>query len=363
MNIYILLILTWCIIYFIENQALVHLSHERVLYRQKLCVIAFCALLLFFCAFRAYDYERYVGVDTYAYANAYQQVIHWDFHKLLINAEEDTGYYALCWGVSKLGFSFRAVLILEAIVYITAVYKLIREYSMNPLLSLLVFVSLGLYTFSFSTIRQTYAMSFALLGYLYYRKHVGKKALFGYILMQLLAISFHASALVFFPAFLISKMKYNRKMVGFFVFVAVVVLVFKNQFVRLAFTVINALTDQYSNYAATSDSVGGKLYLMVAAFVLFDILYQKKELNQSNNFIYFMLMVLILFPIVSSGGALMRAYFYYYLFAVVEMPNTIAKIKDFKVRNLLKYGFIAFLILLFMTNDFYGSKLLPYHMF
>ena len=365
MYIYIILFVIWFIFEGIFLSIKKNASDEYKNMIQKKFTFIICFILFIICAFRAYSYKNYVGIDTQTYYSMWNNNLSADtIHDLLNFVHNDEGYYILGWILGKMNFSFVTILILEAIMYVGIMYKFIIKYSKEPLISLLFFICL-LFTFSMSTIRQSIAMGICLLAYMLYDKykHQKLKSLIIYGLLVMLAISFHKSAIIFVPAILIPKIRYNKKIVFIFLAIATLTMIFKTQFSSVFMSLAGDYSQKYASYSITGDNVGTKFYIFVLFFVLLSIIFSKKLSKDSNSdsLIYMMLAMLIIFPAVQSGGAMMRIYYYYYMFAPVYMANTLNCITDKNLKLLAKLLIIVFLVYLFFNGNLVANRLAPYH--
>ncbi|MBR3002610.1 MAG: EpsG family protein [Clostridia bacterium] len=367
MLIYYVIIIVWFIIELIylskKKKYSVNINESM----QKKLIKFLFIILIFVCAFRAYDRQHYIGIDTRGYYESYIQKTNYSLqaNQLIENISGDPGYYLLECFLGYMSLPFNFLLIIEAFVYIGAIYLFIKHYSKDPIFSTLFFICL-LFSFSMSTIRQSLAMGICLLAYMLYYKYKERKmkAIITYGLLVMLAISFHKSAIVFVPAILISKIKYNKKLIFVFLSIAALTMIFKNQFANFVISWAGGYSDKYAaSYSVTGDNVGTKFYIFILFFILLNIIFSKKlnKNSESDSLIYMMLTMLIIFPAVQSGGAMMRIYYYYYMFAPVYIANTLNCLADKNLRLIVKLFIIVFLIYLFLNGNFVANRLAPYY--
>ena len=80
----------------------------------------------------------------------------------LLNADIEVGYLLLSKFLQAIGLEFRSLIISAALISLVPVWKLYRENCRNNVfLSIVVFLSIGLFGIYFSAIRQVMAMAFA----------------------------------------------------------------------------------------------------------------------------------------------------------------------------------------------------------
>lgn len=151
-----------------------------------------------------------MGNDTGSYLETYGIV---SSERIFGTIDSDFGYDRI-----ELGYKYfilflsgifpnpQVLSIATSLIVCIALYKFISRNATNRSLALFFFVTLGFFQFAMSGIRQTIAISIFLLGF----KFVQEKKLFKFILIVLLAMSFHKSAIVFAPIYLVANMNVSR---------------------------------------------------------------------------------------------------------------------------------------------------------
>lgn len=100
------------------------------------------------------------------------------------------------------------IIIAEAVFVWVGYFKTIKKYSIHPFLSLLAFISFGLFLSSLCLLRQTMAMSICV----YSMKYVFEKKPLKFFLLVLVATLFHYTAMFFAIVYLVSaKMKATER--------------------------------------------------------------------------------------------------------------------------------------------------------
>lgn len=139
-----------------------------------------------------------VGTDTLGYFRVFEVSSNFniDVIRSIFKAKEPF-FYIFQTIISAKTHSFTLFLILISGFYNTCVSRFIFRYSANPVISYLMFFSMGYYYFSMAGLRQTIAMGFLLLameGLL--EKHYIKT-----VVLILIACCFHITSLIFFAVF------------------------------------------------------------------------------------------------------------------------------------------------------------------
>ena len=105
-----------------------------------------------------------VGRDIYVYYNEFESYKSLSFVDAKNLTRFEFGYFAIAFLFSKLRLSFRVVLIVSSLFITICFYKFINEFSPNKCMSLVLFISFGMFAQSLNIIRQLIALAFVLLG-------------------------------------------------------------------------------------------------------------------------------------------------------------------------------------------------------
>lgn len=199
---YYVLVILILILYKEFNTRNLSYDNER---RENLYCYLICAILVLLAAFRSDD----VGTDTFGYRLSYEYLGKYDSISSLINRYtiDYFGYY----GLSKLFHMMNMPVqvwfgFIEAI-YLYALMLLVNRFSKDKIFSLLVFVTIGLYTFSMAALKQTLAASFIYFSFIFF---IDKKYLLCVVFL-ILTYYTHQAALIFlfaFPSYLLRNSKY-----------------------------------------------------------------------------------------------------------------------------------------------------------
>ncbi len=356
---YLLILLCFgAVIFTGKKYALVNDDGVGLNKNQKIWFCAIIIYMIFLCAFRAYGRIYYIGIDTYGYYENYIQIDK-SFNSIsaIINSHgKDIGYKIVIWVLKKLHFDFTIALTLFSLAYVGIVGIYIYKYSKNMIVSIIVFASLGLYTFAFSAIRQSIAMGLCLAAYMLDDKYKGIKGFVYFVLFVAAAFKIHTSAVVFAPAYVIGKLPYRRSTIFVFMGIAAATMAFKGQFANFIMRLGADVAEHYEGYGSSvlvkERNAGMRLYMLVAALITLRLIFSKKISNNARNdsLIYMMLFMLILFPATQGGGAMMRIYYYYYIFIITFVPNTVENIKEHRDRIIIYTFLIAFFMYFFYST-------------
>lgn len=202
-------ILLVAIILFLRNKIL-HIPEgiQRESLEDKYCRLVWTIIVLL-AALRS----NMVGADTYSYMSDYMSMPSYDsFHDLDERYEGYLGYYYTSKVFSMMHIPVQVWFGFIETLYAYALYKLTKKYSKDKLLSILVFVTSGLFMFSMAGLKQVMSMALMLLSFLFFLDKKYKKML----LCVLAAYSCHSVGLILlavFPLYFLRRKKYFILMV------------------------------------------------------------------------------------------------------------------------------------------------------
>lgn len=296
-----------------------------------------------------------VGIDTYAYYLRFNSLKALDITEIFLGLNNEYGFRLFEYIVGRIFGEFQVLLVLVAILYIGAISYIIYKYSLSPLLSYILFIGLGFFTFGMSAIRQTMAIGFTVIAF----KYIPKKQLTKFLFFTILASTFHITALIFIPSYWFNKFKLNKKSIFFFAVIALILVIFKGE-IREA--LINLSGKKY----ASVETGGYKYYFLMVFSLIIGFVYRKSLIEKLgiNQYLFFMIIAAtIIIPITQFHPAVMRLYYYYSIFLIVYIPNILMTINDKAIRLIGIYGYTATSLILFFTSILSTSRLERYLFF
>ena len=193
-----------------------------------------------------------VGIDTTSYVN-YFQSLEGQPLSFVFSAEnhflKEPGYALFNFLLSRI--SVHPMVLLAGISLLILILRaiFIWRYSSSVWISVFIFVSYGFFCYSICTYRQEIAISIALFAL----PQLQKKRLIPYLLILLLAATFHISVLFLIPAYLFAYLPINSIMLSLYGVVTVVGILFSEwfltwftQYVYKSYTLDNAYTQSRS---------------------------------------------------------------------------------------------------------------------
>lgn len=331
---------------------------KNVKSRKKIALWLFIMFWGSLMAFRALS----VGTDTYNYAVnifprfATQPLVNLsDFYKMPIYA-----IYNKIIGV--INTNPHTIIIFTSFIYTIGVTVFLYYNSDNFYMSCFYFISIAYYFFAMNTARQSLAIMLVLWAYHF----MARKMYFPSVLMLILAVGIHSTAIVGILIVILPLINMTHKksliiIVATFVSMLMVDTIF-NLFVRFFPSYLGYLELDNSVYA-TSD--GKRIYLALILLVVFVICYfwkQKKKIvfkNESEFWVLFTLsMISIEFmTILRNNYITARVEYYFSYFFMLFLPFCIERFFNKESKYIAYGGTIVVFIVLFYIRI---QPFLPY---
>ena len=290
------------------------------------------------------DLERYV-VRYYYYGNL-------EFSSFDFSVLSEFGFAIYCKIIYLLSSgNFRIFMIITSFFSLIGVYNFIRDNSNNYYLSILSYFCFGFYFFTFSGLKQSLAISLVMFSFSFVKKNNIKM----FLIIVLLASTFHLSALIVLPAYFVSKFNFKPSYVPIYIMLILVFYIFR-------FTIVSLITSYiYSDYEVLSNSGGGYIFFFML-FVIFVYLTSLKKklllLNENNNAWYNFFAISLIFQILATVEGNAHRLTFYYLIPIVSLipcMNSIIKKQDPKSKLLFNIILVVILIAYYVVTTNYKS--------
>lgn len=243
--------------------------------------------------------------------------------------------------------------VISAAIFLPIGYVIYKN-SVNVYLSIIALVTLGIFNFSFSGLRQSIAIGLVFLSY----EFIKKRKLLWFILIVLLASSFHKSALVFLAAYPLYSLKIKKK--HFLIVLVLIAVIFSLKSFLLRFFISTAF-EKYDNSELLVET-GAYTMFFVMLFIYSLSVFIKNQAVSSEKFDSFsnyMLVAVIIQIAASESQIAMRAGYYYYIFVILLLPEMINSLKYAKIKKGLIFVALVF-CLIFYYYTTYASVLNPF---
>lgn len=297
----------------------------------------------------------YVGADTLSYVSHFERGLNFSFFDFSYSRFEPG--FLLLNKVIGLFASTQTYLFIVGMISISLIGWVIYTESEMPFFSLFLFISLGFYTNTFNLVRQMIAVALIFCSY----KFLKQDKFISFTLLIFLAATFHITALLFFPIYLVRYRKISSIYLLISGLLSIIVAILAENL--LLFMVVYFGSFDYELIAG-----GGWRRLVLLIFILAtSILYRKKIIqNDEKKAIYFNITVFAIFiQILALNFSLFtRVTAYFRIYLLLFIPEIISNIDDKFVRVLVIIAVVVFLLVQYsvsLNNDI--SNIVPYTFF
>lgn len=295
-----------------------------------------------------------VGTDTRGYVANYTNSLDPNYYRFSDDVEK--GYQLFEYLLLNLTHNYAWLLSITAFFIVFSYLKFIKKYAQNYLLAVIVYVTFGVYTFFFNGLRQGIAMAIMM----YAMPALLDNKFWRYLLVCLLASTFHISALFMIPFYFLVNVKIQTHYKVMMVVIGTAL---------AAAPLIQYMAKdnvRYEGYATNNDDFGGLFtlgfYVILALFILGinAKLKIRDEVFTKLSTLYFA-GVALLIPIAflgagASGPQRILNYFTWTL--IIILPTIFGKIKGV----FIKLFFICLCIVYFYLTTTRFSNLAPYRL-
>ncbi|MCW2132874.1 EpsG family protein [Arthrobacter sp. VKM Ac-2550] len=271
--------------------------------------------------FSAVRYE--VGTDYGMYARRFQELSTVDWSGQLAASPQEIGYTAL--SLFLRGFTDNPSIIfwVTSALTVIPVYAAIKKQSLNPTMSLLLYVLLAFFVAPFNIIRQGIAISLS-----FYASTFLDRNKTAFVIINAIAATFHTSAILVAVIQLLARNAKPTKKKA--LILGVVALVAAGGISQWSFlsTFLNSLNERYDTYLGAA-AVGLGSYLVIVTRVA--LLAYAMRLGRSQHYQRYGMYVLIGIMFLIAGTqseAVNRMELYFGIFLILLIPNQLAGRRD-----------------------------------
>jgi len=304
--------------------------------KQKKFLIISGLAVIFVMGLRYPEYENVY--DLKVYYTYYDHLISTPWNEIFEVSRFEPGYAILNKALATLVPWAQFILIAEAVISVYCVCRFIYKNSEYPFQAMIFYITLGTMVFQLTGFRQAFAMSLCLFGV----EYIKRRKVIRFVLIVLLAISIHKSAMVFLPFYFIANRKptlINNIASIFLIFVTV------NLADQITTFGNKMLDTNYSGYRG--NPLGGLIPIIIYVItIVLSIIYSRKI---KNPIPYNMVILgLTIYLMRYTTLALERISFYFTSAVIVQLSNVINFEPDKKTRAYLNFFAVILAIALFM---------------
>lgn len=295
--------------------------------------------------------DRSVGTDVGAYLTGLRLSRDMDFlhGDRLFNFE--LGYSLYSKFLATMNVTDGEFLFICAAVIIVPIAYTVMKNSRMPGLSVVLYICLGFFAFSFSGLRQSIALAITFYSFRFIRA----RNLLPFLVCLGLAVLFHTSAIVFGPAYVLYRLDVRRKYMPVALLGVAVAFLLRVQ-------IYGFLYSWYRDSEVVIDNTGaltmfiGMLLLYVWTYSMPNSALDPMPLNGYRSFL---LVALVFQSLAGVSNLVMRGGYYYFIFVILLIPELISREKEPRMRSVLAGLFVLFSIWFFQRQSG-GSAITPY---
>lgn len=270
----------------------------------------------------------------------------------------ERGFVIFCKLVASIWYDQQFFLFISAFSSLFPLFLFIYKKSENALMSMTIYMGVPAFLIIYSGIRQGIAIGLCFLALLFIKEKKNKiKNIVVFILIVLLATTFHSSAIVFLltlPLYYLNLGKTSR-------WLTVVILPF---IYICRFWIFNILSKIFKDDAVVEDTGAITLLLVFVGIYIICILFSStddKEYNWYMNMFYVACVCQVFSGVYNTA---MRIGYYFMIFLVVLLPKLVSQLKYndrfiFRIGVKLAFGTFA----LYSIYNSTWAMAYPYHFF
>ena len=225
--------------------------------------------------------SKHVGsTDSYHYYDNWQTLSNTAWHKIpefIETTRMETGFCYAVWGLSQFLPDPQWIFILTGLLFAWSVSHFVNRYCEDVALGFSLFITLGLYTFMVQGMRQAIAMAILLFAIDFCKK----RKLLPFVLMVLIAVAFHKTAIIFLPVYFLYGIKIKP--------ISLILFVLGAFGVVACSPFVVSLGQQWfdRSYASRAESGGIVALLVYILILLFAVLFAVKKHNDKDFSFFF----------------------------------------------------------------------------
>lgn len=279
--------------------------------------------------------DYHVGGDIIGYKIWYNDISNLSFGKIFTINEREYGFAIFSKLFRFITPSFRLFLSTITLLSLLPVAVFYNKESDYPPLTIVLFVTVAPFPMYFSGLRQIMAMALGIVALKLAREH----KLIWFIIIVLLAMQFHASAVVLFAMYPV----YHARITAKWLFVVIPVIAIIYIFNRPIFSFLTTFI--WKEYNQASDTGGFTILLLLIAFAVYAFIMPDSSLLDKDTIAMRNLLLLsIVFQCFAPIHTLAMRMNYYYLLIVPVLIPRIAMRAKYEYKKLSTVSVLVMLV-------------------
>lgn len=344
------------IIPWITEKILISLRFSDRNKRKKIIIFVTAVFLFVLIGFKSISVGSTDSGNYRDYWNKLKECDYPAFVNFTQNNRIEIGFLFSVWVLSRIFVWDQFIFILSALFYVVSVSVFVYRNCEDVVLSLIMFICLGLLLFFMQGMRQSIAMCILLWAI----ERIKKRNFILFTLLVVLAFLFHKTAIVFFICYFFYKIKVDQINIFLSVVISVALLIFSNRIISIA----NYVFDMNYFDAVTS----GAGYIALAIYVLIIgaalIINQNTKKSEYALFFYITLLGGVVYIMRYFGVAIAERVSFYFMFGQMPLMSYVLATDKYYRRDVavIRLVIIVLCIALFAYR-LYNTDLLPYRFF
>lgn len=242
---------------------------------RKIEIICSGLLIFIFSALRG----QTVGVDLPTYSNNFIQIASWSVTDILNSStayswSRDQFFWVFLKFLTYVSVNPQIMIVAISAIVAISISILIYRSKSDVLICFLIFTCLRYFSFTMTGLRQAIAMSILYFAF----KYLGAKKFIPFVVITLIAMTFHQSALLFllaYPIMLLKKTRYILILCSFFLFIS---FSFKS-FFSVILSFLPFFEDRFHHYSQIKTGSSGYVISGVYFVIMIFFLINQKKLS------------------------------------------------------------------------------------
>lgn len=281
-----------------------------------------------------------VGSDTPNYIDDYEMMRNASLSSIVTDYSSlSLVYYVASWVACSLGVSRWFWFGIVEAFYIFSALAFINKFSKDRVFSFFCFVTIGLFFPSFNIMKQTVAMSFAMLSFISF---VDKKR-FAAVVLYILGLFTHQSILLFLLAYIVYFFKDNKRAILVLSIAIIIVGIIGG---TLWGAIIGGYgSEHYSMYEESDEAYSNVTFIYFITLFIIAFIIKKRYVIQNKSecllFTFFSLFACVMQSLSTSFSIAHRLAYYYLPFMVLLIPNEISYMNNRFTKLLFQLLFVG----------------------
>lgn len=307
------------------------------------------AFLSFLPMFLVNALMSYVGNDYQNYYSYYKTIISGGVQ------EVEFTYKLICMLVYHLGLGFQWVYVIYSLISHVVLLMCLKKYSANYAFSYMMFFFNAYFGYlGLNQIRQFVSVMLVFYAFSY----IEERKMWKYLILVLIAGSFHFTALIMLPFYWILHVKWKLSTFCIIALLLLPINLFYNEVMLWLFT---TFMPRYlnSNYVTREFGIGVPYMIMMLTTFVVTMVYERMSSKDNTVFRNCTILSIIIVFCASWLPEYQRFVFYFFIPTIAYVPQLLEEDKN-TVRRVCVYAALMLVYIWYFMNVYDGMSIVPY---